>query len=164
MDLLLFIAKFDPDGAIYPDEHHRASWAIRIHRRIRFTDSCWEWIGALNHGGYGVVGGGTSEISSRIGSGLAHRQVYAAMRYLPADKHLDHLCRNRRCCNPEHLEPVSQQENNRRMFARKVECVNGHPYEGNRTKNGEWSRCRVCHAEQERARARKKQLVGATSD
>jgi hypothetical protein len=66
---------------------------------------------------------------------------------------LDHTCRNRACFNPEHLEPVTHQENMKRSplvgkspKPRKTECPKGHPYVGENlilTKRGH-SRCRTC--------------------
>ena len=65
---------------------------------------CWEWQGALNDG-YGIVGrDGTTR--------RVHRVVYEALvGPIPNGMDLDHLCRNRRCCNVLHLEPVTRREN-----------------------------------------------------
>lgn len=70
-------------------------------------DGCWQWTGALNNG-YGIIGqDGTTR--------RVHRVVYEALRGpVPVGLDLDHLCRNRACCNVTHLEPVTRRENLRR--------------------------------------------------
>jgi hypothetical protein len=83
---------------------------------------------------------------------LAHRVSYE--RYvgpIPEGAHLDHLCRNRACVNPEHLEPVSVQTNILRgvspsaVNAAKTECLRGHPFDDENTY--------VCPAGKRRCRA-----------
>jgi hypothetical protein len=109
---------------------------------------CWEWQGALSCG-YGSVKVGT-------GSSLVHRLVYELIiGPIPDGLQIDHLCRNRRCARPSHLEPVTQRVNLLRgntltaMHAAKTHCVNGHELVPEnvwvRPRNGNKSRtCRVC--------------------
>lgn len=62
---------------------------------------CWNWQGAITPAGYG-----------KLGEAMAHRLVYERERgQIAAGLVLDHRCRNRRCVNPDHLEPVTQSEN-----------------------------------------------------
>lgn len=69
---------------------------------------CWLWRGALTGAGYGAIW-----IDGRTLP--AHRIVFAEVRGpIPAGLFLDHLCRNKRCVNPSHLEPVSPATNTRR--------------------------------------------------
>jgi len=72
---------------------------------------CWNWPGRLNKKGYG-------EIQVRGVKHLAHRAIYLAHGLsIPDGLHLDHLCRNKTCVNPAHLEPVTNSENVRRQHA-----------------------------------------------
>jgi hypothetical protein len=66
---------------------------------------------------------------------MTHRAVYEILvGTIPEGLQLDHLCRNRACINPDHLEPVTKQENLARgngvmaKNARKTHCKNGHEF------------------------------------
>lgn len=84
-----------------------AEWR-RLSRYEVQPDGCWRWQGSLNHAGYG-------RIKLRDRWQAIHRAVYEAHRGpIPDGLELDHLCRNRACVNPDHLEPVARQENIRR--------------------------------------------------
>jgi len=68
-------------------------------------DECWEWQGSTNKNGYGITGLSGKNV-------LAHRAVYLEMvGPIPEGMQLDHLCANRICVNPNHLEPVTSHEN-----------------------------------------------------
>lgn len=67
---------------------------------------CWEWIGTLDSAGYGTAS------ASKTARVRAHRLIYSVFRGpIPEGLDLDHLCRNRCCVNPAHLEPVTRREN-----------------------------------------------------
>lgn len=70
---------------------------------------CWNWSKTLTSNGYGVIK------KQGFRQLMAHRFIYQRERG-PVPDHLDmdHLCRNRACVNPDHLEPVSRSENLRR--------------------------------------------------
>lgn len=66
---------------------------------------CWEWSLAISDTGYGAAWNGDKLEP-------AHRMVYRTIKgEIPEGHDLDHLCRNRKCVNPDHLEPVTRQEN-----------------------------------------------------
>lgn len=85
---------------------------------LRFTvdpnTGCWNWDGARSRDGYGQLWFGGKVV-------YAHRVAYALFVGFADEKQtLDHLCRNPRCCNPQHLEAVSPAENVRRGKSAKL--------------------------------------------
>jgi HNH endonuclease len=119
---------------------------------INPTTGCWVWRLSVNTNGYG-------DCTVRQVRCRAHRFAYRAWRGDPGAVDLDHLCRNRRCCNPDHLEPVSHLENMRRGEYRLREaCPRGHAYTKDNLcadKRG-WRKCLTCDREnQKRKRTRK---------
>ena len=104
----------------------------RFAARVAFSpepEGCWFWLGYHDKNGYGRVG--------HRGKNLwTHRVAYELwVGPIPEGLHLDHLCRNTRCVNPGHLEPVTHAENLRRGYgvsarnARKTHCAHGHAYD-----------------------------------
>src|SRR4051812_24697905 len=85
----------------------------RIWDRIAKTDSCWIWTGGLDSKGYGRVTESLPD-GKRKWHGV-HRVVYELIKGpIPEGMVLDHVkevCGNTACCNPDHLEPVTQREN-----------------------------------------------------
>ncbi len=128
---------------------------IRVLSRINFegTGGCWEWTGALKQNGYGAVAifvGKQREV-------LAHRYIWHVLRGpLSKDLQLHHKCENRRCVNPDHLEPLTFKEHyavtpqnvTRNSFWSEGTCPEGHALEDNLyvSPTGH-RRCRACFNE-----------------
>lgn len=125
----------------------------RFWAKVKKSPTCWWWTGAVSDTGYGSFNAGGTYLG-------AHRYAYKTAVGDPGELHLDHLCRNRLCVNPEHLEPVTVKENAMRGWGRglnnsaKMFCPHGHPYDDENTYhhtkivNGNprrWRRCKTCH-------------------
>lgn len=107
----------------------------RFWSKVEKTDSCWIWHGAISSNGYGNFKSAKYSKSNRIPLST-HRFAYKLVKgAIKEGLTLDHLCRNHACVNPEHLEPVTIGENNRRGNGftgknyRKTHCKRGHPFD-----------------------------------
>ena len=121
-------------------------------------DACWHWPGNRNPPGYGRV-----PVQGYVRP--AHRVIYEAARGpIEAGKELDHLCRNRACVNPDHLEPVTHAENVRRAVSGRANaetCRNDlHPWPASAVLRSGKYRCFPCEraASHERYLRRKGKL------
>lgn len=131
---------------------------VRVSKRVDVTvNGCWECSYAKDTSGYPQVSvGGKMQ--------LVHRLTFAAANgTIPLGLQIDHLCRNRACCNPAHLEAVTSRENTMRgdtipaRNAAATHCPQGHPRTPENTfasdsKPGRQKRCRACHNIRNRAR------------
>jgi len=124
--------------------------------RMDVETFCWEWKGLYDHDGYGKF----RTKNSYIG---AHRIAYELVRgKIPEGMELNHICRNRKCVNPNHLEVVTHQENMAKGIPRLCCKYGGHIFIPENTGyNKDGSRyCKVCHNKRGRERiARLKGVV-----
>lgn len=124
------------------------SFKERLLSRVAFGsyNECWEWQGGrCSSGRYGGISDGGKPRA-------AHRAMYELfVGPIPEGLVVDHLCGNKLCVNPAHLEAVTDQENILRgngvaaANARKTHCIKGHPFDGF---DGRQRICRTCRREQ----------------
>lgn len=140
---------------------------IRSNCRVEVTavpmTECWTWLGALKFDGYGRV-----RSTGRGPMRLSHRMAYAISHgAIPDGMHLDHICRNRACCNPTHLEPATASENIHRGshtgIAREVDprclkCGGVRTYVRRRSGRPPSVRCADCKDRDNRARIERKRM------
>ena len=119
--------------------------AVRLMARLRVEGECWLWTG-LQHRGYGKISlNATMEQTHVVAMFLRHgAQALAA-------ETVNHLCLNRGCCNPDHLQFASIRENTLHgsglaaQNAAKTHCVNGHELSPENVTHGRGGRdCRKC--------------------
>lgn len=125
--------------------------------KVEKREGCWRWKGLMSKDGYGVT-----TLNRR--PYRAHRVAYTLMRgSIPTGLTIDHLCRNRACINPAHMEPVTMRENTLRGFgltaihARKTHCSNGHPFAGDnlRIHRRGYRTCMICRRKWDKKRRQK---------
>lgn len=138
---------------------------------VGLPTECWEWNGSFGSprkDGYATTKWrGKTTTLHRLLWEVVHGDIELS------NMHVDHLCRNRRCLNPRHLELVTREENIRRgtcwsaINARKTHCPKGHPYEGDnliisrRSDGTPFRLCRACNIVAHRElRARKREAAG----
>lgn len=133
----------------------------RFRSKVIERDGCWGWTGSFFQTGYAIF-------NVKMADGVwrpttAHRVSYEiAVGPIADGLHIDHLCRNRQCVNPAHLEPVTPRINNLRgesrsaQQARWTHCPKGHPFNDENTytrKTGK-RECRACARERDLRRVR----------
>lgn len=138
----------------------------RFWSKVLMVENCWEWIGGRTGSGYGVLWVNGKDVS-------AHRFSYELHRGpIPAGLAIDHLCRNRGCVNPDHMEPVTTRENLLRGVSPvavnhvKTHCKNGHELTKENIREYEQPnghthrRCKPCQSRNHRAWLARKRESG----
>ncbi len=140
----------------------------RLFNKIKRTSDCWEWTAYKTQGGYGQIRGEDQKMI------YAHRAVYELLvGEIPEGLQIDHLCRNRSCVNPDHLEPVTAKENIRRGIGigvgvgisnsrrKKTHCKNDHLLKSPNLlkRSGGERMCRVCWNEYNKNYQRNNKLL-----
>lgn len=146
----------------------KAPVSERIKQYVQPVESgCHEWGGGLDKDGYALITDeGVCRRAARVAYRLAHGEI-------PPGLQIDHLCRNKSCVNPEHLEAVTAWENNRRSDSpsarnmRKTCCNHGHEFDDENThivhrSDGRTERCcKICRQMAADRYKRKRESVGA---
>ena len=128
----------------------------RFWEKVEKTDDCWNWKAYVKPNGYGTFGIGGRKNHKTV---YAHRYSFELLKGpIKEGLEIDHLCKNRKCVNPKHLEQVTSRENLSRsncltsIQAKMISCIHGHLFDEKNTrsyldKKGSLHRvCRKCSA------------------
>lgn len=138
-------------------------------RLLRHTEEndagCWIWVKSLDKDGYGKFQiARDGDWKNGVQHVRPHRLAYEVwVGEIPQGDTIDHLCRNRACINPDHLEAVSSYENIMRgdKGDLKTHCMYGHPLAGENLyeyefQGRQWRGCRTCRRKSSREFQRRK--------
>ncbi len=127
------------------------------------ASGCWEWVASIHKkSGYGKFGL-TPDAQGNHKTTTTHVwawEFFYGDRYRDLGLVIDHICKNLRCCNPLHLDLVTQAENLRRsssvsvLNSAKMVCPQGHPYttENTQVEKDGARKCRTCRRKRDNDR------------
>ena len=133
-------------------------------------DKCWVWTGYLDSHGYGYANVGyVNGKQKMIGTHRAMYELYIGQ--IPLNLTVDHLCRNRACGNPKHMQILTFSENLKikNANAKKTHCPHGHEYTdentyyGKQSNGGPQRQCRTCVSKNQRKYHAKLKALSTTS-
>lgn len=136
-------------------ETEKAILKNRLNGKYEITKSgCWVWNRSFTKGGYGLYRAFNKHTT-------AHRIMYAVnVGGVDDNMHIDHICKNKGCVNPSHLEMVKPIENMRRASkAQQTHCINGREFTERNTYRKKFNNtrvCRLCAAKRQIDRRRRK--------
>ena len=139
---------------------------IRFFSKVKLNGTCWEWKYSLDTSGYGLFG-----YNKRLYK--SHRFSFELFKgEIPQGYEIDHLCRNRICVNPEHLDAVTHHDNVKRGMTgklnnwegKKTHCPKGHPLTIENIYHDRWIKygkrtCVKCHRNYALINSKIKQLM-----
>ncbi|KKN01702.1 hypothetical protein LCGC14_1125070 [marine sediment metagenome] len=145
----------------------------RFFEKVEFaSNGCWQWTASFYSNGYAsfLVKSRSEVGKGQNRNGLAHRWAYRMfVGDIPEDLEIDHLCRNRGCVNPDHMEMVTHRENTLRgnspsaIAARATHCPQGHVLDGwRRNGNTHHRYCMECNRMRSREAQKRKRLTGSS--
>lgn len=137
----------------------------RFFEKIEVGD-CWLWTGAISDGGYGRFSMREEDGSYVLRQ--AHRVCWEFLvGPIPAGLQLDHVCRNRPCVNPDHLEPVTPRVNMQRAYKNRLirhsHCQRGHLMETSHVMTARGRVCGTCASAKRIERKQRARTQGSNS-
>ena len=122
----------------------------KIEEPFDVHNDCWVWSGRLDKRGYGRIGAkGKTQLAHRVGYELFVGPI-------PLGHDLDHLCKNPKCVNPDHLNTLPPSDHYGQGNREKTHCLRGHPFdEANTylTPSGD-RMCRICRRIHDKRRSK----------
>lgn len=136
------------DASLWPVPTEADLRRFFIKCAISPATGCWVWLGQRNEAGYGRFRyAGKKQMAHAFATFMVGRPCPVGMEH-------DHLCRNKPCVNPEHLDQTTTMENKRRQRYAVPTCAQGHLWTPANTRwaskghgDAPYRQCRRCRAD-----------------